>query len=55
MLDDAKSLYDIARIIETIEANPEHPELATNQMPENSSIDSLKETFKSLTSKAQSN
>lgn len=55
MLDDSKSIYDAARIVETIEQNPEHPELATNEMPANSSIDSLKETFKSLTSKAQSN
>lgn len=53
MLDDPKSIYDMARIVETIEENPDKPEDATNKMPPNSTIESLKETFVSLTSKAQ--
>lgn len=55
MLDDSKSLYDMSRIVETIEANYDDPTTWTNKMPDNSSVDDLKETFKSLTSKAQSN
>ncbi|MCQ3915350.1 MAG: hypothetical protein MJ195_00990 [Mycoplasmoidaceae bacterium] len=52
MLDDAKSIYDMARIVETIEANDGDPTNATNEMPLNSTIESLKNTFTSLTSKA---
>ncbi|MBQ0045381.1 MAG: hypothetical protein KBS35_00625 [Mycoplasma sp.] len=55
MLDDAKSLYDISRIMETIQQNPSDPSKWTNQMPEDATIDSLKQTFKTMTSKAQSN
>lgn len=55
MLDDAKSLYDMSRIVQTIEANPDDSTKWTNQMPADSSIDDLKQTFKSLTTKAQSN
>lgn len=59
MLDDAKSLYDMARIVETIEQNPTPISSDfnewTNSMPDNASINDLKNTFKSLTSKAQNN
>lgn len=53
MLDDAKSIYDMSRIVETIEKNGGDPANATNEMPKNSSVESLKNTFTSLTSKAQ--
>lgn len=55
MLDDSKTLYDIARIVETIEQNPDDQSKWTNQMPQDSSINSLKQTFKSLTNKARRN
>ena len=56
MLDDSKSLFDIARIIQTIEDNKgEHPEKWTNQMPDDSSIGNLKDIFTSITSKSKSN
>ncbi len=55
MLDDSKSLYDMAKIVETTEKNYDNPDEWTNKMSENSSVDDLKETFKSLTSKAQNN
>lgn len=51
MIDDAKSIFDIARIVETIEAG----ETPTNEMTEDSSIDRLKQTFGAITSKARSN
>ncbi|MCQ3908008.1 MAG: hypothetical protein MJ200_00070 [Mycoplasmoidaceae bacterium] len=52
MIDDAKSIYDMARIVETIEENGGDPTNATNEMPPKSSIEDLKKTFRSLTSKA---
>ncbi len=55
MLDDSRSIYDIARVVQSIEQYPEDENEWTNQMPPNSSIDDLKETFKAITNKAQSN
>lgn len=48
MLDDAKSLYDVSRIMETTKDNPFE---ATNQMPKDASIPDLVNTYKVLTDK----
>lgn len=45
MLDDAKTLYDISRIMET----------GNNEMPDKPSISTLKRTYRHLTSKAKTN
>ena len=45
MLDDAKTMYDIARIMETIN-DPSGP---TNVIPEGSTVDSMIETLSTLT------
>ena len=47
MLDDAKSLYDISRIIETT-INGSDPFAATNKMPKDSTVDDLINTFNYL-------
>lgn len=55
MVDDSKSLFDISRIIQTIEENPTDPSKWSNEMPAYDDIDDLVNIYKRITSKAKKN